>query len=189
MANIKKISEDKLAPIYDEKRRPTQEVTNKEDLKVEGQNFETYSPKAGAKYRFESFNDATIRKQQVRADNNTAFQFLISCEVAEDGKTFIPGWFSLNSLAKRDAKNNPVHPTWYALGNIYRRAEKLCEMGEIEVSKEGREIQVPSFTDAGKRKTVIKMDNDSKPVLDNEGNPVTEYATQPQTVYDITPAK
>lgn len=201
MANIKKIEADRLAVIYDEKRRPSSEVTNKEDLKVEGQVFVTYAPTAGAMYRFESFDDCTIKKQPVRADNigpDAPSQLLISCEVSEDGgKTWIPTWFSLNHLAKQKVVRKedgtlgqvPVHPTWFALGNTYERAKKLCEMGSIQVDSKDVTIESWAFNDGGKRVTRVVVDAEKKPVLNEDGSPRMEYATTPQTVHNITPAK
>ena len=197
---IAKISEDRLAQVYDSKRRPTASVDNKEDLKHEGEAFMSYAPKAGFTYRFESFEDCTILKQPVRPDalgEKDPHQFLMSCESSEDGKNFVPDWISLNSFAKQKVirkadgslGQEPVHPTWYALGNMYARANKLCEMGSIKVEKDPVEIQVYAFTDLGKRAVKVVVDSDKKPVLNEDGSPKTEYATQPQNVYAITPAK
>lgn len=197
---IAKISEDRLAQVYDSKRRPIVKVDNKEDLKAENEAFVSYAPKAGFTYRFESFEDCTIIKQPVRADNigeDAPHQLLMSCESSEDGKNFTPDWVSLNSFAKQKVVrradgtqgNEPVHPTWYALGNAFARAKKLCEMGTIKVEKEPIKIEAPAFTDAGKRAIRVVVDADKKPVLNEDGSPKTEYATQSQDVYAITPAK
>lgn len=185
--NVKKIEESKLPILFGEKNRPSEVVTNMDDLKVEGQAFESYSPKAGAIYRFPIFKDALVKKQPVQ-EGGTAMQFLIGCEMStDDGKTFVPAWLSLNSLAKRDAKQNPVHPSWYALGNVYARAEKLCALGEIKSDADGREIATPVF-DSGRPVYEIVKDENGNPVLNKDGEAEMRVKTRPQKVYDITPA-
>lgn len=192
MGNIKKIKANRLAPVYDEKRRPTEIVENLEELKNEGQILETYTPKAGAIYRFPAMEDAEVRKQPVNPGSES-YQFLIACEMSTDGgETWVPSWFSLNHLAKRDAENNPVHPTWHALGNVYARMERLCELGELKVSDKARSIMVPQFVQIEgqrpKRRTKIQMDKNGKPVLNEDGEPNIVNDDKPQDVYDITPA-
>lgn len=185
--NVKKIDENKLPILFGEKNRPSEVVTNLDDLKVEGQAFESYSPKAGAIYRFPALNDAVIKKQPVQ-EGGTAMQFLIGCEMSTDGgNTFVPAWLSINSLAKRDAKQNPVHPTWYALGNVYARAAKLCEMGEIKAAEDGRDIDTPVF-DKGRPVYEIVKNEKGEPVLNKDGEAEMQVKTRPQKIYDLTPA-
>lgn len=192
MANIQKIEASRLAPVYDEKRRPTEAVENMEDLKQEGQVLETYSPKPGAIYRFPTFADAEVKKQPVNPGSQS-YQFLVACEMSLDnGKTWVPSWFSLNHLGKQDADNKPVHPTWHTLGNMYSRLEKLCELGEVKTDTKERKIMVPQFVQIEgqrpKRKLKIEIDADGKPVLDEDGSPKMVNDNKEQTVYDITPA-
>lgn len=185
MANVK-IEAAKLPVLFDEKRRPSEQVENFEDLKLEGQVFTSYSPKPGNTYRFPKFEEAIIKKQPVQ-EGGTAMQYLIGCMSSEDGKTFVPDWFSLNHLGKRDASNNPVHPTWSALGNIYERAKKLCEMGEVKASEKPRSIQQVVF-DGGKRVFVPERDANGQLVSDENGEPRMVVKTEPRDVYDLTPA-
>ena len=187
MGNVK-IAVEKLPVLFDEKRRPSSVVEDKKSLEVEGQSFVSYSPKAGYTYRFASFDDSVIKKHPVTTEENSPVQFVISCMSSEDGKTFTEDWFSLNHLNKRDAKNNPVHPTWAALGNVLKRAERLCELGEIKAAKEPRQIDVVVFGDNRKPLKVVERDAEGKPKVDADGNPVLINKTDHQDVYDLTPA-
>ena len=72
--NVKKIEENKLPILFGEKNRPSETVTNLDDLKVEGQAFESYSPKEGAIYRFPALNDAVIKKQPVQEGGGEPIQ-------------------------------------------------------------------------------------------------------------------
>ena len=187
MGNVK-IAVEKLPVLFDEKRRPSTIVEDKKSLEVEGQSFVSYSPKAGYTYRFASFDESIIKKQPVTTDENSPVQFLISCQSSPDGKTFTEDWFSLNHLNKRDAEQQPVHPTWAALGNVLKRAERLCELGEIKASDVARSIQQTVFGDNRKPLKVVKRDENGKPMVDEDNNPVLVNKTEPQDVYDITPA-
>lgn len=187
MGNVK-INKEKLPVMFDEKRRPSEVVEDKKALEVEGQSFQSYSPKAGYTYQFDTFDNSVIRKQPVTTEENSPVQFVISCVSSPDGKEFNEDWFSLNHLNKRDAEQHPVHPTWAALGNVLKRAEKLCEMGEIKASAEGHDIQQVVFGDNRKPLKVVARGEDGKPLLDEDGNPKLVNKTEPQTVYDLTPA-
>ena len=185
MANVK-INAEKLPVLFGEKNRPSEIVENKEDLQLEGQDFQSYSAKPGYTYRFPTFEEAVIRKQPV-TEGGTGMQFLISCMSSEDGKNFVEDWFSLNHLGKRDANNVAVHPTWRALGNIYKRAEKLCSMGEIKVGTTARHIQQVVF-DKGKPVKVALRGDDRQIVMDENNEPKLVNKTEGRDVYDITPA-
>ena len=185
MANVK-INAEKLPVLFGEKNRPSEIVTNKADLQLEGQDFQSYSPKAGYVYRFPSFEDSIIKKQPVEAGSKN-MQFLIGCLSSPDGKTFTEDWFSLNHLAKRDADNNAVHPTWRALGNVYKRAERLCELGELKVGTKARSIKQVVFQ-GGKPVKVPKRNDDGQIAVDSDGEPVMINKTEPRDVFDITEA-
>lgn len=184
MANVK-INTEKLPILFGEKNRPSEVVENKDDLKLEGQDFQWYTPKAGYAYRFPTFDESIIRKQQV-VEGGTAYQYLIGCQSSPDGKVFNEDWFSLNHLGKLDANNNPVHPTWRALGNIFERAKRLCEKGELNAKKEPRSIQQVVF-EKGKPIKVVARDNAGQPILEN-GEPKLVNKTEPRDIYDLTPA-
>ena len=186
MANIKRMNEDRFPVLFGEKTRPSSIVENKDELLVEGQAFENYAPKAGTMYRFTTYEDAIIKKQAVNEGGNN-YQFLILCEASSDGgKTWHDSVLSINSFGKRDADNQPVHPTWYALGNIGARAKKLCEMGEITVGTAARKIKVPVF-DKGKPVQEIARDDNGAPIVDENNQPRRVTKTRFQDVYDITP--
>ena len=161
MANIAKIDAGEFPTLYGEKTRPTEEVTDKKTLDLEGQVFENYSPKPGMKYRFTSYEDAYVRSQLVN-ENGKGKQFLLLCEMSSDGKNWRTGVINLNSFAKRDINNVPCHPTWYALGNIGARLRRLCEIGQIEVGTTEHAIQVPEF-DGGRPLKVIAKNPDGSP--------------------------
>lgn len=188
MANVKKIEATELPVLFGEKRRPSEVVENKEDLQLEGQAFESYSPKKGAIYRFPKWEDAVVKKQPV-VEGGNQYQYLIGCQMSTDGgKTFVPAWFSLNHLGKRDVENTPVHPTWFALGNIGNRGAKLCEMGEIKASSEERHVLQPVF-DKGRPVYEIAKDADNNPILEEDGSPKMVVKTQQSgPIYDLTPA-
>ena len=185
MANVK-INAEKLPVLFGEKNRPSEVVEKKEDLKLEGQDFQYYTPKAGYTYRFPSFDEAIIKKQQV-VEGGTAYQYLIGCQSSQDGKTFTEDWFSLNHLGKMDAENKPVHPTWRALGNIYERAKRLCDMGEIVAKSTPRSIQQVAF-DKGKPIKVVARDANGQPLVDENNEPKLVNKTESRDIYDITPA-
>lgn len=195
MANVK-INSEKLPALFDEKRRPSTIVEDKSSLEVEGQSFVSYSPKAGYTYRFPKFEEAVIKKQPVTTEENAPVQFVISCMSSPDGQIFTEDWFSLNHLNKRmitdvrgNGKYENVHPTWANLGNVLKRAEKLCEMGEIKASATTHPIQVPSFNDAHKVARTIARNTDGTPMKDADDNPVTVIKTDTQDVCDLTPAE
>lgn len=185
MANVK-INAEKLPVLFGEKNRPSEVVEKKEDLKLEGQDFQYYTPKAGYTYRFPSFDEAIIKKQQV-VEGGTAYQYLIGCQSSQDGKTFTEDWFSLNHLGKMDAENKPVHPTWRALGNIYERAKRLCDMGELVAKSTPRSIQQVAF-DKGKPIKVVARDANGQPIVDENNEPKLVNKTESRDIYDITPA-
>lgn len=185
MANVK-INAEKLPVLFGEKNRPSEVVEKKEDLKLEGQDFQYYTPKAGYTYRFPSFDEAIIKKQQV-VEGGTAYQYLIGCQSSQDGKTFTEDWFSLNHLGKMDAENKPVHPTWRALGNIYERAKRLCDMGELVAKSTPRSIQQVVF-EKGKPVKVVARDANGQPLVDENNEPKLVNKTESRDIYDITPA-
>lgn len=194
MSNVK-IKAENLPVLFDEKRRPSSIVEDKNSLAVEGQSFVSYSPKAGYTYRFPSFEEAIIKKQPVTTEENAPVQYLISCMSSEDGKTFVEDWFSLNHLNKRkivdvrgNGKYENVHPTWAALGNVLRRAQKLCEMGEVVASKDTHSVMVPSFGDNHKIVRILARNTDGTQEKDQDGNPITVIKTDTQDVCDLTPA-
>lgn len=178
--------------IFGSDTRPAVEVgTDEQSTKeLEGQQvvFQAYSPKKGYMYAFPDFAHRKVMKQPINTRPNSPVTYIIGCQSSTDGgKTWAPDWFSLNHLSKRDAKNNPVHPTWYALGNLYARIQKLCEMGTITV---GREITVynPVF-DNGKPKTVPARDEEGRIRQTADGGTMYEVVTRPQTCYELTPAQ
>ena len=184
MANVK-INSEKLPILFGEKNRPSEVVENKNDLKLEGQDFQYYTPKAGYTYRFPSFDESIIRKQQV-VEGGTAYQYLIGCMSSPDGRAFVEDWFSLNHLGKLDAANKPVHPSWRALGNIFERAKRLCEKGELSAKATPRSIQQVVF-EKGKPVKVVARDDAGQPILEN-GEPKLVNKTEPRDIYDLTPA-
>jgi len=185
MANVS-INTEKLPVLFGEKTRPSEVVEKKETLKLEGQDFQYYTPKGGYIYRFPEFDKAVIRKQPV-VEGGTAFQYLIGCMSSPDGKNFSEDWFSLNHLGKMDANNKPVHPTWRALGNIYERAKRLCEIGELSAKDTPRSIQQVVF-EKGKPVKVVERDSAGQPVLDKDGQPKLVNKTESRDIYDVTPA-
>jgi len=187
MSNIKKIEESNFPVLFGEKTRPAETVNDKASLDLEGQAFESYAPKKGAIYRFTTFEDAIIKKQPV-TEGGKAMQFLMLCEESLDGgKTFHTGVISLNSFAKRDANNVPCHPTWYDLGNIGKRAQKLCEMGQITVGTKERTIKVVVF-DKGQPLKEMARDAEGKIITNANGEPTLVNKLKDAVVYDITPA-
>lgn len=184
MANVKKHDVAEMPVLFGEGKRPSTQIMPedfKKSLETEVQAFQSYAPKAGWTYRFPKLEDAIVKKQPVQ-EGGTAMQYLVDCESSEDGKTFNKDWFSLNSLAKRDAKQNPVHSTWYALGNTYERLVALCKKGELKVGQI-KQILVPVF-DKGKPMYIPVMENGVEK-RDDKGNLVTELATKPQDVAEL----
>ena len=187
MANVKKIELAELPVLFGEKTRKSEVVEDKTTLNLEGQVLETYSPKPGAIYRFPTWAEAIVKRQPV-VEGSKRYHYLIACMMSTDGgKTFVPAWFSLNHLAKRNYKNEPVHPSWYALGNIGARGERLCQLGEIRVSTEVKKCLSPVFENE-KPVMVVAMDENNNPVLEADGSPKMVNKTREQDVYDITPA-
>lgn len=170
MKNIAKITAENAAPLFDEKNRPSQLITGEElkTLKGEGVNFETYTMRVGDVLSFPKFEDMVVRKQPVRPGSSTMV-FLVACQRERNGKK-TNTWFNANSLAKRDANNEPVYPMWYELGNLEARLQKLAEVGAI-TAKEEISVTVPTF-DGNKR-----VYND---VLKDDGTTVQVAATHQQ---------
>lgn len=149
MKNIAKITAENAAPLFGEKDRPSTLITGEDlkGLKGEGVNFETYTMRVGDTLTFPAFDEMIVRSQPVRKDSETKV-FYVACERTRNGKKQ-NSWFNVNSLAKRDADNNPVYPEWYELGNVEARLQKLAEIGAI-TAKEEITVMVPTF-DGNKR--------------------------------------
>lgn len=142
MKNIAKI--ENLAPIFgDRGDRKASVVKDLTTLKNAGVNFETYTIKEGETLKFPSFENMTVKEQPVQAGSDTMV-YLVACMRSREGRPDSAYWFNLNSLAKRDINNVPVHEEWYDLGNVEARLRKLAELGAIKGGKEV-EITVPLF--------------------------------------------
>lgn len=176
MANTKKIEASSFPVVFGEKTRPAEVVTDKTTLDKEGMAFENYAPKKGLRYRFTTFEDAVIKRQPV-TENGNGYQFLILCESSTDGQKWQTAVFNLNSLAKRDLNNVPCHPTWYELGSIGKRAQRLCEIGEIQVGTEKKTVKVP-------KEFVTGPNGRPTPARDASG----EIIPKDSDYYEITPA-
>ena len=179
MKNIEKITEEFCAPLFGEKDRPAQIIKGEElkTLKDEGVNFETYTMRVGEVLKFPAYKDMVVKKQPVQAGSKTMV-FFVACKRVKNGKES-NYWFNVNSLARRDADNNPVLPDWYELGNIDARLQKLGEVGAI-TAKEEVEIMSPVF-DGNKR-----VYND---VVQEDGTTIKVGATTPKKVAIIIPAE
>lgn len=142
MKNIAKI--ENLAPIFgDRGDRKASDVKDLSTLKNAGVNFETYTLRVDEILKFPKFEDMKVKQQPVQAGSDTMV-YLVACMRSRPGRDDAPYWFNLNSLAKRDVNNVPVHEEWYELGNVEARLRKLAELGAIKGGKEV-EITVPLF--------------------------------------------
>lgn len=188
MANCKHEAKD-LPILYGEGKRPSVVVAHdklQKTLSTEGQVFNAYSPVADATYRFPTLDAAIVKKQPVQ-EGSKAMQYLVDCEKSLDnGKTWTPDWFSLNHLAKRDANNEPVHKTWYALGNMYNRLVALCKLGEMKVGDAFEVSQV--IFESGKPVRIEERDEDGQPKLDADGRPIFKNATRMRPCYTLPDA-
>ena len=125
MKNIAKI--ENLAPIFgDRGDRKASDVKDLSTLKNAGVNFETYTLRVGETLKFPKFEDMKVKQQPVQAGSDTMV-YLVACMRSRAGRDDAPYWFNLNSLAKRDVNNVPVHEEWYELGNCEARLQKLAD--------------------------------------------------------------
>lgn len=179
MRNIEKITEETCAPLFGEKDRPADVIKGEElkTLKDDGVNFETYTLHKGETMVFPTHSDMLVKKQPVQKGSDRKVVY-VACERIKNGKKS-KYWFNVNSLAKRDADNNPVYPEWYELGNVDARLHRLAEVGAITANEE-KEILVPAF-DGNKR-----VYND---VVQENGTIVKQGAVKPQTVAVIIPVE
>lgn len=179
MRNIEKITEETCAPLFGEKDRPADVIKGEElkSLKDEGVNFETYTIHKDETLIFPAYSDMLVKKQPVQKGSDRKVIY-VACERLKNGRKSTY-WFNVNSLAKRDADNNPVYPEWYDLGNVDARLHKLAEVGAI-TAKEEKEILVPLF-EGNKR-----VYNDE---VQTDGTVIKIGATKKQTVAMIVPAE
>lgn len=167
--NIEKLTEN--VPIFGttgpnaRKTRPT----NLDKLSESGVNFNTYGIREGEILRFPKLEDMELRDVQVQPGSDI-YTTLVKCEseytnpkTNQTSKTTT--WFSLATLRRRDADNEPIQPTWYNLGNDRARLEGLAKMGEIK--GEGTiQVEVPKFVN-NKRVEVEVLNDDGTPVIEN----------------------
>lgn len=179
MRNTEKITEETCAPLFGEKDRPANVIKGEElkTLKDEGVNFETYTLHKDETLVFPTYSDMLVKMQPVQKGSDRKVVY-VACERIKNNRK-APYWFNVNSLAKRDADNNPVYPEWYELGNVDARLHHLAEVGAI-TAKEEKEILVPLF-EGNKR-----VYND---VAQEDGTIVKVGATKKQTVAMIIAAE
>ena len=97
-----------------------------------------------------------IGKQKVSA-RGTGFQYVIPVERELNGEKF-PSLFNLNTLNKRDAKNNYIHKEIVAAGGLKARVALLCEWGAI-IGGNPVVVDVPAFDNTtGKREKITVED-------------------------------
>ena len=185
--NIDKITEN--VPIFGTtgpNARKTRK-TNLDKLDESGVIFDTYGIRDGETLRFPAMENIECQDVQVTAGSES-WTTLVKCESEytnpKTGKTIKKAtWFSLATLRRRDADNEPFQPTWYDLGNDRKRLEALVKMGEIhgEGVVEG---MVPKFVN-GKRAEIEVLNEDGSPVIEN-GKVKTAWDDKPAKVTLIT---
>jgi len=181
--NIEKINVD--VPIFGttgQNAREHKKVTNLSALQNDGVNFDTYTIREGETLRFPKFEEMEVEWVAVRKGSKSGYH-IVKCESEFNGRKKAT-WFGLPALAKRDANNNAVNPTWYDLGNNLARLKALAEVGEI-TGVGTIEIDVPAFDRDGNRIYTDVLDAAGNPVI-KDGKQVSEAATKKQTVVLIS---
>lgn len=134
MGNISK--NFKPAPIFQMAQRGGQSYA---DLKAADENFDA----AGEDMAFESyairegevinFPDTLSVEDAVRIHPTataSGWMWIIPCESSYKGKTKST-WFNVSSLKRQDVNREPMHPEWFALGNLEARVNALAKLGTI----------------------------------------------------------
>ena len=182
--NIEKITA--IVPIFGTggpNGRKHNPVKNLQALQNTGVNFDTYTIREGETLRFPKFEDMEVEEVEVNRNRPGVTFYIVKCESEFNGVKK-PTWFGLPALYKRDAKNTPVQPTWYDLGNNLERLKKLAEVGEITGLKTVK-IQVPVFDVDGKRVQTTQYNPDGTPVM-KDGQEVLVDQTKEQSVVVFT---
>lgn len=181
--NIEKINVE--VPIFGttgQNAREHKRITNLNALQNDGVNFDTYTIRDGETLRFPKFEDMEVEWVAVRKGQKAGYH-IVKCESEYNGRKKAT-WFGLPALAKRDANNVAVNPTWYDLGNNLARLKALAAVGEITGTGEV-EIEVPAFDRDGNRIYEDKFDEAGNPVM-KDGKQVSEAATKKQKVVLIS---
>lgn len=181
--NIEKLTE--IVPIFGTtgaNGREHHKVKNLKDLQQSGVNFNTYTIREGETLRFPKLEDMEIEWVAVRKGQKAGY-YIVKCQSEIDGKTKTT-WFGLPALSKRDVDNNPVNPSWYELGDDFKRVEALAKVGEI-TGVGTIKIKVPVFTEDGQPKFAEVLNEDGSPVIEN-GVVKTERAVREQSVVLIS---
>jgi hypothetical protein len=118
-----------LPAIVGSKTREVKPVTL-DDCQGMGEVFESYTLQDGDVIKFPVLEDLQIFHQRVNPKSES-WVTLIGCMRTRGGETK-PSYFNVNSLHKRDVKDNPVYPEWYNLGDIKERIKELCKRGTIK---------------------------------------------------------
>lgn len=181
----KNVKINALPELYQADVRKPEDVTF-DQLKDVNVNFEGYTPQVGDIYRFPTIEEMKFKSQPVRANGNGKVYF-VSAQL-ERGGVVSDTWFNLGFLAKRDAKQIPTNPTWYALGNAQNRAAALAKMGEIKAVSTV-EIDVPVFDRTTNRNKVVPTLDPATglQMIDEFGTAMTHVETRKQTCVVITP--
>jgi hypothetical protein len=181
----KNVKLNSLPELYQANIRKPEDVTF-DELKDVNVIFEGYTPQIGDIYRFPVLGEMKFKSQPVRA-NGRGKVYFCSAQLERGGIT-TDTWFNLGFLAKRDVKQIPVNPTWYALGNAQARAEALAKIGEIKATGTV-EIDTPVFdTVANRNKVVPTLDPATgQQMIDEFGTAMTHVETRKQTCVVITP--
>lgn len=178
MKNSKKISVEELPALFGEKAGHKADlIQGKEldNLKADGVNFDGYTLREGDEIAFPAYEDMVVKQMAPREGITTKVTF-VACKRTRNGKEKV-SYFNVNSMAKRDADNNPVFPELYELGNTQARLQWLAEKGGIKAGK-AIDVKVPEFRN-GER---VCHDE-----LQEDGTMKSVPNTTTQTVYEILP--
>lgn len=178
MKNSKKIAVEELPALFgesDSRKADIKQGKELESLKADGVNFDGYTLREGDELTFPAYEDMVVKQLAPREGMNTKVTF-VACKRKRGGTEKV-SYFNVNSMAKRDADNNPVFPELYELGNTQARLKWLAEKGGIKAGNQ-IEVKVPLFQNGNR---VVHQE------LQEDGTYKSVPDTTTQLVYEILP--
>lgn len=161
MSNVSK--DFKVAPIFQGAQREATSYaalsqTEGFSASAEDMPFESYGIREGEVLKFPSKLLEQAQRVRPSATAKNGWIWIVPCESHYNGKVKST-WFNVSSFKRQDVDQAPMHPSWYNLGNLEARVNKLEDLGEIKGIKTATFKTPKEFVLVGGRLQPKRLEN------------------------------